>query len=156
MKLSVSVLLIAGCAGAGNEIDFAQDVGPFDPDKNVVLVLHDEIGNAYRLISASYLIDGETVFFRANDDGWSDLPPELRVVRTFATPGPHKLTVNLVYQPSKLGIFTYVKAFRLKVKSSTEFVAQEGKPTAVHAVVTAKGNLTAQLDERPEVAYHVE
>jgi hypothetical protein len=155
MKLISTLLLIAGCAGS-QEIDFARDtLGPFDPDENLVVVLHDQVGSGYKLASATYLLDGKQIFHRSSSKGWSDLPDDVRVFKAYASPGWHQLLVLLEYQPNDLGIFTYARGYRLKIRSGTNFTARSHEPTAVHAVISAKGSLTTRLEDRPVVAYHV-
>jgi hypothetical protein len=144
-------LLLTGCASQA--LDLSPASGPFDPDKNVQVVLHDRVGDGFELVSATYLLDGKQIFFRGNSKGWGELPEDVRIFKTYATPGWHQLVVLLEYQPNDLGIFTYARGYRLKIESGTNFRARSHEPTAIHAVVKAQGGLTSRVEAA--VAYHV-
>ena len=156
MKLFGILLSLAGCAGPSNELDLERDTkGPLDPGQNFVVVLHDQLGNGYELASATYHLDGRRIFHRANERGWSDLPDEVRVYRGYIHAGSHTLTMLLEYQPNDLGIFTYARGYKLRIKSGTDFETHPDEPTAVHAVITEQGGLSAHVDQRPEIRYYV-
>ncbi|MCA9602180.1 MAG: dihydrolipoamide acetyltransferase, partial [Myxococcales bacterium] len=68
-------------------------------------------------------------------------------------PGEHTLTVNLEYQGYGHGVFTYLKGYRFKVKSSHTFTVPEGRSGTIRVVGYEKGGPTAPLEERPAVRY---
>ena len=71
-------------------------------------------------------------------------------------PGDHSLTTNLEYRGHGYGIFSYLKGYRFRVRSSHTFSAPEGRRVSVRVVAYEKGGPTAPLEERPAVRYVVE
>jgi hypothetical protein len=158
MRIVSFVLLSSalGCASARHNPELTSGIEKtLDSSQNLVIVLHNEIGRSYELVSATYLLDGKRVFHKASTAGWTELPEELRIYRGYSTPGRHSLIVQLEYRPNDYGIFTYARGYHIKVTSGQEFVTHERKPTAVHAVVTESAGLTASVEERPQVWYYV-
>jgi hypothetical protein len=78
---------------------------------------------------------------------------EFDVYNGSIVPGEHTLTVNLEYRGHGYGIFSYLKGYRFKVRSSSSFSAPEGKAVNVRVVAYEKGGPTAPLEERPAVRY---
>ena len=63
---------------------------------------------------------------------------------------------NMVYRGSGYGVFSYVKGYSFKIRSSYAFTAEEGKVTSVRIVGYEKGGITTDLKDRPAVRYDVE
>jgi hypothetical protein len=64
--------------------------------------------------------------------------------------------VNLVYAGNGFGIFSYLKGYRFKIRSSYTFSAEEGKFTEIKVVGFERGGITTDLRERPTVRYDVD
>ena len=78
---------------------------------------------------------------------------EFDVYNGSIVPGEHTLTVNLEYRGHGYGIFSYLKGYRFKVRSSYSFSAPEGKAVNLRVVAYEKGGPTAPLEERPAIRY---
>ena len=63
------------------------------------------------------------------------------------------MTVNLEYRGDGYGIFSYLKGYRFRVRSSYSFSAPESKAVSIRVVGFEKGGPTAPLEERPAIRY---
>jgi hypothetical protein len=120
-------------------------------------VIHhkNEMGTSYRLIKAVYALDGVQIYSHADDTGRLAEMPEFDIYNGAIQPGSHTLTVMMVYQGNGFGVFSYLKGYKMTVRSSHTFVAGEAKSTAITVVGYEKGNLTTNLQDRPAVDFRV-
>jgi hypothetical protein len=77
---------------------------------------------------------------------------EFEVYNGSIVPGDHNITVNLEYRGNGYGIFSYLKGYRFRVRSSYTFNAPEGRGDDPRGRYE-KGGPTAPLEERPAVRY---
>ncbi len=117
------------------------------------IVHENKMGGSYRLVKVLYALDGAPIFNKADEEGGLDEQEVFDVYNGSIVPGEHTLTVNLEYQGSGYGIFSYLKGYRFKVRSDYTFNAPEGKTVTVRAVSYEKGGPTAPLEERPAIRY---
>jgi hypothetical protein len=68
-------------------------------------------------------------------------------------PGDHTLSVVLQYRGHGYGIFSYLKGYSFKVRSSRTFTVGEGKAIKLEVIGYEKGGVTTALEERPAVRY---
>ena len=114
----------------------------------------DQIGNSFYLMSAAYSIDGTPVFSRSDQNG------SLNKKRTFVLftgsirPGPHRLSIELKYRGNGFGVFSYLRGYRLRIRTSYAFNIQEGKSVDIK-VQPYQRNWTYSLRERVKVRYKV-
>lgn len=117
------------------------------------IVHENKMGGSYKLVKVLYALDGAPIFNKADEQGGLDEQETFDVYNGSIVPGEHTLTVNLEYQGSGYGIFSYLKGYRFKVRSDYTFNAPEGKTVTVRAVSYEKGGPTAPLEERPAIRY---
>src|SRR6202012_284574 len=67
--------------------------------------------------------------------------------------GDHTLTVNLEYQGNGFGIFSYVKGYTFRVRSTESFSVPDGKAIQLRVVGYEKGGPTTPPEDRPAVRY---
>jgi hypothetical protein len=121
-----------------------------------VIVHRNDMGAAFVLESVNYSLDGAPIFTKNDQDGdLSDLA-EQELFNGSIVPGNHNLSVNLVYRGSGFGVFSYLKGYKFRIKSSYAFTAEEGKVTTVKVVGYEKGGITTDLQDRPAVRYDVD
>jgi hypothetical protein len=120
-------------------------------------VIHhkSEMGNSYRLIKAVYALDGVQIYAKSDETGRLAEMTEFDVYNGAIQPGSHTLSVVMVYQGNGFGVFSYLKGYKMTVKSSHTFVAGEAKATAITVVGYEKGNMTTNLQDRPAVDFRV-
>ena len=122
-----------------------------------VLIHKNEMGSSFRLAKIQYALDGAPIYNRS-DSGDSELEvsEEFEFYTGSIAPGNHQLSVYLEYQGHGYGIFSYLKAYRFKIKSSYTFTAEEGKLITIRVVAYEKGGITTELQDRPAVRYDVD
>jgi len=117
------------------------------------IVHENKMSASYKLVKAVYALDGAPIFNRSDEEGGLGDRPEFDIYNGSIVPGEHTLTVNLEYRGHGYGIFSYLKGYRFKVRSSHSFSAPEGKAVNLRVVAYEKGGPTAPLEERPAVRY---
>src|SRR5690606_16533066 len=91
----------------------------------VVITHENQMSSSYRMVKAVYALDGAPVFNRADEEGSLASQDEFAVYDGNIVPGEHSLSVNLEYRGHGYGIFSYLKGYRFKVRSSYSFTAPE-------------------------------
>ncbi len=115
----------------------------------------NEMGSSYRLIKATYALDGVQIFSKVDDTGRLAEMAEFDIYNGAIQPGSHTLMVLLVYQGNGFGVFSYLTGYKMTVHSSHTFVAGEAKATAINIVGYEKGNITTNLQDRPAVDFRI-
>ncbi len=115
----------------------------------------NEMGSSYRLIQAVYALDGVQIFSKTDDSGRLAEMTEFDIYNGAIQPGSHTLSVVMIYQGNGFGVFSYLKGYKFKVRSSYNFVAGEAKTTGISVVGYEKGNLTTDMNDRPQVDFRV-
>lgn len=115
----------------------------------------NEMGSSYSLIKAVYALDGVQIYSKADESGRLAEMKEFDVYNGAIQPGSHTLSVVMLYEGNGYGVFSYLKGYKMTVKSSHTFVAGEAKATAITVVGYEKGNLTTNLQDRPAVDFRV-
>ena len=118
-----------------------------------IIVHENKMSGSYKLVKAVYALDGAPILNRADEEGGLSERAEFDVYNGSIVPGEHTLTVNLEYRGHGYGIFSYLKGYRFKVRSSYSFSAPEGKAVNLRVVAYEKGGPTAPLEERPAIQY---
>jgi len=115
----------------------------------------NEMGSSFRLIKATYALDGVQIYSKADDTGRLAEMTEFDIYNGAIQPGSHTLTVLMLYQGNGFGVFSYLKGYKFTVRSSHTFVAGESKTTGISVVGYEKGNITTNLQDRPAVDFRV-
>ncbi len=118
-----------------------------------VIIHENRMSSSYRLVKVQYALDGARIFNKADEEGPLGDQTEFEIYNGSIVPGDHNVTVNLEYRGNGYGIFSYLKGYRFRVRSSYTFNAPEGKGVTIRVVGYEKGGPTAPLEERPAVRY---
>ena len=97
----------------------------------VVIRFRNDVGAGYRLIAASFQIDGH----RAQAIG----SPGLHDMTAFSgsmPPGPHLLTAELRYQGKRRGPFSYMQRYHFNVQTTGAFVVPAAAGATAFTVVS--------------------
>ena len=113
----------------------------------------NEMGNSFRLMRSVYALDGAPILTRADEEGSHADLHEFPVYNGQIGAGDHTLTVNLEYQGNGFGIFSYVKGYTFRVRSTQSFSVPDGKAIEIRVVGYEKGGPTTPPEERPAVRY---
>ncbi len=117
------------------------------------IVFNNEMGGSFRLDKATFLMDGGPVFNKVDNNGSLSKKDKIDLFEGPITPGEHTLSVVLHYKGHGYGIFSYLKGYAFKTRSSYTFTVGEGKRIGVEIVGFEKGGATTPLEERPAVKY---
>ncbi len=118
-----------------------------------VIIHENRMSSSYRLVKAVYALDGARLFSKADEEGSLGEQEEFEIYNGSIVPGEHNVTVNLEYRGHGYGIFSYLKGYRFRVRSSYTFSAPEGKRMTIRVVGYEKGGPTAPLEDRPAIRY---
>lgn len=120
---------------------------------HAVITHRNEMGASFRLVRVVYALDGAPIFNKVDEDGNLSDRDQFDVFNGSIVPGDHTLTVNLEYRGHGFGIFSYLKGYRFKVRSTHSFTVPESKTISIRVVGYEKGPVTLPLEERPAIRY---
>lgn len=117
------------------------------------IVFRNEMGGSFRLVKATFLLDGGPIFNKSDENGSLSERESIDLFDGPVMPGDHTLSVVLHYRGHGYGIFSYLKGYSFKTRSSRTFTVNEGKSVNLEIVGFEKGGVTTPLEERPAVRY---
>ncbi|MEW5853968.1 MAG: dihydrolipoamide acetyltransferase [Myxococcota bacterium] len=121
------------------------------------IIHRNEMGASFKLREIHYFLDGAPLRQELDEtgDGLAK-KDEFDLFDGSILPGNHQITVNLVYQGSGYGVFSYLDGYQFKIRSSHTFTAEEGKEVVIKVVAYEQGNVTTEMKDRPTVRYDME
>lgn len=117
-----------------------------------VITHQNLMGKNFKLESVAYYLDGAPIFGKINLDGSLDGDKEIEIYNGTIQPGNHLLSVYMVYRGAS-SLFVYVEGFQVKLKSSFNFKAEEGKITKVNVIGFDQGGVLSKFEDRPAVKF---
>jgi len=117
------------------------------------IVHENHMSSSYRLVKVVYGLDGAPIYSQEDEDDALDGQAEVEVYNGSIVPGEHTLTVNLEYRGHGYGVFSYLKGYRFKVRSSHSFTAPESRSITVRVIGFEEGGPTVPLEDRPAIRY---
>ena len=119
----------------------------------VVVAHRNLMGVGFRLIRVVVILDGAQIFARSDETGSLDAEDELPIFDGNLPPGPHEITVDLVYQGQGYGAFDYLKGYTFKSSSNHSFAVGESGQFKLVSKGYERGNLTTEMKDRPAVEW---
>jgi len=119
----------------------------------LVAVHRNEMGSSFKLVRAHYALDGAPIFSRVDESGELAEQEELELFSGYVVSGRHTITASLEYRGHGYGIFSYLKGYRFKVRSTHTFEVPEGKVLSLRVTAYEKGDQTTPLQDRPDIRY---
>lgn len=118
-------------------------------------IIHkNDMGDVFTLREVHYFMDGAPLRQEVDTSGSGlKLKAEETLFDGTLPPGNHQLTVNVVYQGSGYGVFSYLEGYSFKLRSSHTFTAEEGKEVQIKVVSYEQGNATTELKDKPTIRY---
>jgi hypothetical protein len=111
--------------------------------------VNSTMGKRFKLVEARVVIDGQELGRRVASGG-QELEPQFRVFDGEVGPGPHQVTVSLVYEGRNVGIFTYMDDYKVRMQSSAEFTVQDrAHPAVVQVLAYERSGVTIPIEKRP-------
>ncbi len=118
------------------------------------IIQHEnQMGALYRLVRAVYSLDGAPILTRTDDNGSLADQREFPVYNGQIGAGDHSLTVNLEYQGNGYGIFSYVKGYQFRVRSTHSFSVPEGKAIQIRVIGYEQGGPLTPHNERTAIRF---
>jgi hypothetical protein len=118
------------------------------------IIQHEnQMGPLYRLVRAVYSLDGAPILTRTDDNGSLADQREFPVYNGQIGAGEHSLTVNLEYQGNGYGIFSYVKGYQFRVRSTHSFSVPEGKAIQIRVIGYEQGGPLTPHNERTAIRF---
>ncbi len=119
-----------------------------------LLIDHEnDMGSTFRLVRATYSLDGATIATRTDDNGSLSDQPSFSVYNGAVTSGDHNLTVSLEYQGNGYGIFSYIRGYTFRARSVQSFSVPEGRALRLVVVGYERGGATSAIEDRPAIRY---
>jgi hypothetical protein len=113
----------------------------------------NEMGSTFRLMRASYALDGATIATRTDDNGSLAEQTGFSVYNGRVASGEHTLTVSLEYQGNGYGIFSYIRGYTFRARSVQTFTVPEARALRLVVVGYERGGATVAIEERPAIRY---
>jgi hypothetical protein len=117
-----------------------------------VLVHRNEMGPEYRLESASYALDGATIYAKVDVDGDLADRHEFEVFAGALAPGAHELVVRLVYRGVGDGLSRFWDGYRFEVEATHRFGAAPGQRAVIRIAGYERAG-ASELPDRPAVRF---
>jgi hypothetical protein len=114
------------------------------PTTFATVSFRNDVGKKLRLVEAHFTMDGEKlpVVLTAADPGKSYV-----IVNGPVKPGPHLLTARLTYQGDS-GVFSYMKGYKLNVRSDQLLTAPADRPVSFTVVGSENKGMTIPIEKR--------
>ncbi len=112
----------------------------------------NQLGGGYTMESVQYFVDGRNIFGKVDPSGTLDTMRELKVFEQAIPPGEHSLRVQMVLRGKGYKIFSYLRDYQFRVKSSYSFAVEDGKLTLIRVVADTRGGLR-NFAERPDIRF---
>lgn len=113
----------------------------------------NEMGSTFRLVRASYTLDGAPIATRTDDNGSLADLTGFSVYNGRVASGEHTLTVSLEYQGNGYGIFSYIRGYTFRARSVQTFTVPEGRALRLVVVGHERGGAAVAIEERPAIRY---
>lgn len=123
-------------------------------ESRAVLIHRNEMGNFFLLKEVTYFLDGKKIYYQDNSNGLLSQRKEFEIYNGSVIPGNHSLSVEMVYQGNS-ELFSYLKGYVFKLKSSYTFYATKGRITEVGIVGYERGGVGTDLEDKPYIKYDV-
>ncbi len=116
------------------------------------IIHRNEVGSAFELVSVLYYLDEAPVFKWV--EGGGEIRDEVVTFEGSVVPGPHHLSIYLVYRGKGYGLFSYLRGYTFKLKAGYSFTVEEGQQVEVTASALDRGSLV-KLDNRLYISFEI-
>mgnify|MGYP001592084711 CR=1 FL=1 len=112
----------------------------------LVIVHHNRVGPGYALASAAYALDGVPVWARAGEGLAAQ--PRIEVFRGRLAPGPHLLSLQMLYRGTGMTLFPYHEGYTFKLRSSWTVQLEPAQGLTLEVAGVNPFDLTASPEHR--------
>lgn len=113
----------------------------------------NQVGKAFKLVSVIYYLDEAPVYKKLEESSELD-KDEIVIFDGSVVPGPHHISVFLVYQGRGFGFFSYMKGYSFKMKTGHSVNIEEGNLMDIIVSPQDKG-ASANIDNRLHITFDV-
>ena len=114
------------------------------PTTFATVSFRNDVGKKLRLVEAQFVMDGEKlpVVLTSAEPGKSYV-----IVNGPVSPGPHLVTARLTYRGDS-GVFSYMKGYKLNVRSNQLVTAPADRPASFTVVGSENKGMTVPIEKR--------
>ncbi|MDI3283110.1 hypothetical protein [Polyangium sp. 15x6] len=113
----------------------------------------NELSGAFKITRLLVVLDGAVQYNKTDQTGAIAEAGEIPIFNGSIPPGDHTVQVLVNLQGNGYGVFSYMRGYRLEVRSNHSFTALEGKTMTLQIVSFEKGGVTTPIEERPAVRF---
>ena len=119
----------------------------------LVIIQDNRMGGSFRLLAYRYLLDGKQLEAKADLSGKATEKGTRSIYAGPALDGVHILTVEYVFRGHGFGVFSYLRGYRYRIRSSYRFKVTVGTGTTVRVIPFERGSAFTPLKQRLSVKY---
>lgn len=119
----------------------------------LIIEHNNQMGSTFRLVRATYSLDGATIATRTDDGGSLADQQTFPVFNGRVASGEHSVTVSLEYQGNGFGIFSYIRGYTFRSRSVQNFSVPEGRALRLTVVGYERGGASTAIEDRPAIRY---
>ena len=116
----------------------------------------NDMSATFTLQQVIYSLDGNQLYSGTNDDGELDDRDRVEIYNGAILPGPHNVSVEMIFVGNGFGLFSYLEGYRVRVRSSYAFTAEDGKVAQLDIIAYEEGGVNQPIDERADIRYELE
>lgn len=119
----------------------------------LVIIQDNRMGSSFRLLAYRYLLDGKQLEAKADLTGKASEKGTKSIYAGPAVDGVHILTVEFVFRGHGFGVFSYLRGYRYRIRSSYRFKVTVGSGTTIRVIPFERGSGITPLKQRLSVKY---
>ena len=120
-------------------------------------IMHvNDMSNTFDLERVIYSLDGNQLYAATSEDDELNEREEIELYNGQIVPGPHNVSVEMVFVGNGFGLFSYLEGYRFRLRSSYAFTAEDGKVANLRVVGYEQGGVNQPIEERPDIRYELE
>lgn len=116
----------------------------------------NDMSNTFELERVIYSLDGNQLYAATSEDDELNDREEIELYNGQIVPGPHNVSVEMVFVGNGFGLFSYLEGYRFRLRSSYAFTAEDGKVANLRVVGYEQGGVNQPIEERPDIRYELE
>lgn len=143
---------------AEDQVDLLQEtaLGSDISETRAILVHRNDLGSQFTLESVRYVLDGGVLVDRVDPGGALGDIEELVLFDGKIRSGEHLLEVEVVCRGGGFGVFSYVEAYRFKLRSRYTLKVREGRINRLEVSVSQSPDITVEPSQRLRLDYDFE
>ncbi|MBN1946288.1 MAG: hypothetical protein JW797_11480 [Bradymonadales bacterium] len=116
----------------------------------------NDMGITFTLERVVYSLDGNQLYVAVDSRGDLADRGEIEVYGGAVLPGPHNLSVEMMFVGNGFGLFSYLEGYRFRLRSSYAFNAEDGRIVSLRVIAYEQGGINQPIEERPDIRYEID